>query len=194
LREAVEQFFTEQPHSSEDFSGIVNKDAVRRLKSLMEGVSVYYGGEYDEAKRIFSPTILTDVKIESEVMKDEIFGPILPVLGFNELNEVVQYINKGEKPLSVYYFSESKKKQKEFLHHTFSGDAALNDVVMHFTNLSLPFGGVGYSGMGSYHGKRSFDVFSHERSILKTTTILDLPLRYPPYKRSVLKLLKYLFR
>lgn len=194
LKEAIEQFFTEQPHSSDDFSGIVNKDAVLRLKSLMEGVSVFYGGDFDESKRQFSPTILTNVEQDSEVMKDEIFGPILPVLGFDNLSEVVEYINRGEKPLSVYYFSESKKKQKEFLLNTFSGDAALNDVVMHFTNLSLPFGGVGYSGMGSYHGKRSFEVFSHERSVLKTTTLLDLPLRYPPYKKPVLKLLKYLFR
>jgi len=194
IKQSIEQFFCEQPFESNDYTGIINKAAVERLKSLLEGVTIYYGGEISMEKRSFSPTVLTDVSEDSEVMKDEIFGPVLPVLGFDDIYKVIEFINNREKPLSLYYFSENRKKQKEFLKKTYSGDAGINEVVMHFTNLSLPFGGVGYSGMGSYHGKKSFEVFSHERSVIKTTTKLDLPLRYPPYKRSVLKLLRFLFK
>lgn len=194
MKQSIEQFFTEQPNESKDFTGIINKDALNRLKSLLEGVTVYFGGEINTEKRSFSPTILTNISMDSQVMKDEIFGPVLPVLGFEEIEKVIDYINKREKPLSLYYFTENRTKQKEFLKKTYSGDAGINEVVMHFTNLSLPFGGVGFSGMGSYHGKRSFDIFSHERSVMKTTTKLDLPLRYPPYKTWILKLLRFLFR
>ena len=194
MKQFIEQFFTEKPDANDDFPKIVNEGAMKRLESLLEGVTVYYGGNTNRDKKHFSPTILTDVTVNSAVMEDEIFGPILPVLTFNDIDEVVPFINRGEKPLATYYFSENRKKQKEILAKTFSGDAGINEVIMHFTNHALPFGGVGYSGMGAYHGKRSFDVFSHERSVMKTTTLLDLPLRYPPYKKSVLKLLRILFR
>ncbi len=194
LKEAIEQFFTEHSETNSDFPKIVNEGAIKRLSLLLEGSTIYYGGKFDIQQKHFSPTILTNVSADSPVMKDEIFGPILPVLTFENINEVIRFVNEGEKPLSLYYFSENEKKQKEFLQKTYSGGAGINEVVMHFTNLSLPFGGVGYSGMGSYHGKRSFDVFSHERSVMKTTTKLDLPLRYAPYKKSVLKLLRFLFR
>lgn len=194
MKEAIEQFFSKHPGTNNDFPRIINEPAVRRLKGLLDGVTIYYGGNFDEKVRYFSPTILTDVTADSPVMQDEIFGPILPVIEFEDLDEVIRTINKGKKPLSFYYFSENRKKQKSVLSKTFSGDAAINEVVMHFTNLSLPFGGVGYSGMGSYHGKSSFQVFSHERSVMKTSTKFDLPLRYPPYKKSVLKLLRILFK
>ncbi|NQU52415.1 MAG: aldehyde dehydrogenase [Bacteroidetes bacterium] len=194
LKEAIEEFYSAHQNTSVDFTDIVNEAAIKRLTGLLEGTTVYYGGNIDEKKKYFSPTILVDVTVDSAVMQDEIFGPILPVLGFDEIEEVIEYINGGEKPLSLYYFSENVKKQKDFLRKTYSGDAAINEVVMHFTNLSLPFGGVGYSGMGSYHGKRSFEVFSHKRSVMKTTTFIDLPLRYPPYKKWVLKLMRVLFR
>ena len=194
MKEVIVQFFSKYPEENIDFPKIINEEAMQRLAGLLENTTIYFGGNYDTKKKHFSPTILTDVNADSPVMKDEVFGPILPVLTFENLDEVVRAVNDGEKPLSLYYFSEDRKKQKEFLSKTFSGDAGINEVVMHFTNLSLPFGGVGYSGMGSYHGKRSFDVFSHERSVMKTTTKLDLPLRYPPYKKAVLKLLRILFR
>ena len=194
LKQSMESFFPKEFEKHKDLTGIVNGSAVKRLHGLLAGTTVYHGGEYIAEENHFSPTLLTDVNEDSEVMKDEIFGPILPVLGFDDLENVIESINKNEKPLSAYYFSENRTKQKEFLARTCSGDAGINEVVMHFTNLSLPFGGVGYSGMGAYHGKRSFDVFSHERSVMKTTTLFDLPLRYPPYKKWVLKLLRFLFR
>ncbi len=194
MKVVIEKFFSKNPEEDDNFPKIVDRRAIERLTGLLEGTTIYFGGNSNVAKKHFSPTILTDVTEGSAVMADEIFGPILPVLSFENINQVVQHINRGEKPLSLYYFSENRKKQKEVLLKTYSGDAAINEVVMHFTNLSLPFGGVGYSGMGSYHGKRSFDLFSHERSVMKTTTKFDLPLRYPPYKNYVLKLLRFLFR
>ena len=194
MKQVIEQFFTDKPHKNGDFPKIVNESAMKRLQSLLEGVTVYYGGKTDRSKKYFSPTILTNVNVDSVVMEDEIFGPILPVLTFDNIDEVVPLINRGEKPLAIYYFTENRKKYKEILSKTFSGDAGINEVIMHFTNHALPFGGVGYSGMGAYHGKRSFNLFSHERSVMKTTTRIDLPFRYPPYKKSVLKLVRALFR
>ncbi len=194
LKAAILKFVSENPESCKDYPKIVNGNAVKRLSGLLKGATVYYGGKLDEETHHFSPTILTDVSSESEVMQDEIFGPILPVMTFSELHQAIDYINKGEKPLAAYYFGENKKTQKEFLRETYSGDSGINEVVMHFSNLWLPFGGVGLSGMGSYHGKRSFDIFSHQRSIIKTTTKIDLPIRYPPYKNVFLKLLQQLMK
>lgn len=190
---SIEQFYSE-PQNNRDFTRIINEAAVQRLAGLTKDVTVFYGGNFSAEKRFVSPTILTGVSNDSAVMQDEIFGPVLPVIEFDELNKVVQKINSGEKPLVAYYFSENRKKQKYFLQNTFSGDAMINDVVIHFSNYSLPFGGVGKSGMGAYHGKRSFDVFSHERSVMKTSTKFDLPLRYPPYPKWISKLLHFILR
>lgn len=194
LKQAIEKFVSENSELCVDYPKIINKDAIKRLKRLLKDVTIYYGGLIKEEDHHFSPTILTGVTPGSEVMKDEIFGPILPVMNFSEITDAINFINKGEKPLAAYYFSENRTKQKLFLKQTYSGDSGINEVVMHFTNLSLPFGGVGLSGMGSYHGKRSFEIFSHQRSVIKTTTKLDLPLRYPPYKNFILKLLRKILR
>lgn len=194
LVQSIQTMYSEIPHKNPEFTRLADAAAVRRLTNLLNDSVVYYGGEFDEENNYFSPTILTDVTVDSAVMKNEIFGPVLPVLSFHELEDVYSFLNKREKPLAAYYFSGNHKKQQDFLRKTASGDAMINDVVIHFTNLSLPFGGVGYSGMGSYHGKRSFEVFSHKRSVMKTSTKFDLPLRYPPYKKWVFNLLKFLFR
>lgn len=194
LKQSLEKFYSENPQQSNDFGRIVNGVTVNRLSQLIKNETVLAGGDFDVEDRYFSPTLLTDVKKDSPIMQDEIFGPILPILTFNDLNEVIRFINKKEKPLALYYFSENKKKQKEFLDKTFSGDAGINEVVIHFSNFSLPFGGVGYSGMGSYHGKHSFDTFSHSRSVMKTTTLFDLPLRYAPVGKWVLKMMRILLR
>ena len=193
MQRCIVQFFND-PRTDKDFTKIINEAAVRRLAGLLQGVDVYYGGDFDIENKYFSPTLLTNVTNNSAVMQDEIFGPVLPVLDFQELNDVVEIINSREKPLAAYYFSGNKQKQKYFLQHTYSGDVMINDVVMHFTNFSLPFGGVGSSGMGKYHGERSFEVFSHERAVMKTSTSIDLPLRYPPYKKIILKILRRLLR
>ncbi len=194
LKQAIHQFYSQNPKESKDFARIINGVTIDRLSEITREENIYEGGETDKEERYFAPTILTDVKENSPVMQDEIFGPVLPVLTFHDLNEVVQFINRKEKPLVLYYFSENKKRQKDFLNKTYSGDALINEVVLHFTNFSLPFGGVGYSGMGSYHGKHSFETFSHARSVVKNTTLFDLPFRYPPVKKGILRLVRILFR
>ena len=194
LKKAIEQFYTENPQKSNDFGRIINEVTVERLLNLIKNETVFVGGKAEKENHYLSPTILTDVTVDSPIMLDEIFGPILPVLTFNDLNEVITFINRREKPLALYYFSENKKKQKEFLNKTFSGDAGINEMVIHFTNFSLPFGGVGFSGMGAYHGKHSFDTFSHCRSVMKTTTLFDLPLRYAPSRKWVMKVMRMIFK
>ena len=194
MKDAIKQFFTENVEENTDYPKIINDTAVSRLKGLIADSTVYCGGHINQKTNHFAPTILTDVTVESEIMREEIFGPVLPVLTFENTDEVLSFIQNREKPLSIYYFSENRKKQRDFLNKTYSGNAGINDVVLQFVIMNLPFGGVGYSGMGAYHGKRSFDIFSHERSVLKTTTKFDFPLRYPPYKKSILQLIRFLLR
>ena len=194
LKKAITQFYSGNPKESKDFARIINVKSIQRLSEIIKNENIYLGGNFEHNQRYFSPTILTDVKEESPVMQDEIFGPILPIITFKDINNVINYINQKEKPLVLYYFSENKRKQKEILNRTFSGDACINEVVVHFTNFSLPFGGVGYSGMGSYHGKYSFETFSHTRSVMKTTTLIDLPFRYAPSNKWAMKLARFFFK
>ena len=194
MKESIRQLYTNDIFKNPDYTGIINEAAVLRLKGLINESNVYFGGNANPATKYFEPTILTDVNVDSLIMHEEIFGPILPVLSFENTAEVLTYIQSREKPLSVYYFSEDREKQKDFLTKTYSGNAGINDVVLQFVMMNLPFGGVGYSGMGAYHGKRSFDIFSHERAVLKTTTKFDFPLRYPPYKKGFLKLIRFLLK
>ena len=140
---------------------------------------IYHGGTYDKATRYLSPTILTDVSPDAPVMQEEIFGPIFPVLTFKTIDEVITFVTDREKPLALYYFGTNGDY---VLRHTSSGGACINDVIMHIVNHDVPFGGVGNSGMGSYHGKDSFLAFSHRRSVVSTPTWIDMPFRYMPYK------------
>ena len=141
--------------------------------------SIYHGGHYDRADRYLSPTILTDVSPDAPVMQEEIFGPIFPVLTFKQIEEVTEFVAKRERPLALYYFG---KQGDYILRHTISGGTCINDVIMHIVNHDMPFGGVGNSGMGTYHGKESFMTFSHRRSVVSTPTFIDMPFRYMPYK------------
>ena len=159
---------------------ISNSEASNSLKEVSNSeASIYYGGKYDKAERYLSPTILTDVSPDAPVMQEEIFGPIFPVLTFKEIDEVITFVTDREKPLALYYFGTNGDY---VLRHTSSGGACVNDVIMHIVNHKTPFGGVGNSGMGSYHGKDSFMAFSHRRSVVSTPTWVDMPFRYMPYK------------
>ena len=189
-----QHLLTKDPQNAKHFVRIVNDKALDRLISYLPNSQspiaygqIYYGGKYDKADRYLSPTILTNVSPDAPVMQEEIFGPIFPVLTFNDLDEVISFINHREKPLALYYFG---KEDKKILRHTSSGGTCINDVIMHIVNHKVPFGGVGNSGMGSYHGKDSFLVFSHRRSVIKTPTWVDMPFRYMPYK--LFKLVKKL--
>ena len=183
---------TRDPQKAKHFVRIVNDKALDRLISYLPNSQspianghIYHGGIYDKADRYMSPTILTDVNPDAPVMQEEIFGPIFPVLTFKEIEEVPHFVNQRERPLALYYFG---KKGDYILRNTISGGACINDVIMHIVNHDVPFGGVGNSGMGAYHGKDSFLAFSHRRATIKTPTWVDMPFRYMPYK--LFKLIK----
>lgn len=179
LEKAFRELLGDDPQKSEHFVRIVNDAAFERLKGYLADGEVVFGGKTDKSERYFSPTVLDHVSPDSPVMQEEIFGPIFSVQTFGSLDEVIRFVSMREKPLALYYFGSQGDK---VLKHTTSGGACINDVIMHIANENVPFGGVGMSGMGSYHHKRTFDVFTHYRSVISTPTWIDLPFRYMPYK------------
>ena len=178
LEKAFGELLGDDPQKSEHFVRIVNDAAFERLKGYLADGEVVFGGKTDKSERYFSPTVLDHVSPDSPVMQEEIFGPIFPVQTFSSLDEVIRFVSMREKPLALYYFGSQGDK---VLKHTTSGGSCINDVIMHIANENVPFGGVGMSGMGSYHHKRTFDVFTHYRSVISTPTWIDLPFRYMPY-------------
>ena len=181
LKRAVAAFFGDDPRRSEDYSRIVNGRHHARLVALLGEGQVVTGGTHDAADRYLAPTILRDVAPSSRLMADEIFGPILPVLPVASMDEAVAFVNARPKPLALYVFTGDGAVADDVLARTSSGGACVNDVVFHFAVPDLPFGGVGDSGMGAYHGRAGFETFSHRKAVLLRTSALDLPLRYPPY-------------
>jgi len=179
--------------SNKDFARIVNKKHFNRIVALINDDKVIYGGKINAEDRFIEPTLITDVDWDSTIMKEEIFGPLLPILTFTNLEETLQTINTLDKPLAAYYFGEHKKDQELFLSDLYFGGGCINDTLIHITSESLPFGGVGPSGLGSYHGAKSFECFSHQKGIVKRGTWLDIPARYAPYD-SKLPLIKKLFK
>lgn len=181
IRLVLKRFFGENPQHSPYFPRIVNRQAVERLKALMQAGTVVIGGEVDDGERYIAPTVIDGVTPDDPIMQEEIFGPLLPVMTFRKMDEVLAYVNGHEKPLAFYYFGKSKRAA-EILRRSTSGGACINDTLMHVSNHNLPFGGVGNSGMGKYHGRYSFLAFSNERSVLTTPVWPDLPVKYAPFK------------
>lgn len=169
----------DNPQQSKHFVRIVNERAFDRLVGYFKDGDIVVGGKTERSERFIAPTVLDNVSPESPVMQEEIFGPIFPVVTFESTAEALNFVTSREKPLALYYFGGSGK---QVIRRTSSGGACINDTIMHIANENLPFGGVGNSGMSSYHGKNSFDVFSHQRAVVTTPTWLDLPFRYMPYK------------
>ena len=169
----------ENPQESRHFVRIVNDKSLERLESYLKDGDIVFGGHTDHRDRYFEPTVLDNVSPDAPVMQEEIFGPIFPVQTFEDIDEVITFINGREKPLALYYFG---KQGDKVLRHTSSGGSCINDTIMHIANEHVPFGGVGMSGMGSYHGKLSFDAFTHHRAVIESGTTIDLPFRYMPYK------------
>ncbi|MBO2545935.1 aldehyde dehydrogenase [Salegentibacter sp. BDJ18] len=180
ITNSFEEMLGDNIAHSNHYGRIVNPNAMNRLMKYLDG-DIYYGGKVNLEKKYIAPTILNNVKPEDEIMQEEIFGPILPVMEFEEIEQALSYINKNEKPLALYYFGKDNGADK-VLRETSSGGACINDTLLHVANHKLPFGGVGNSGMGKYHGKESFLAFTHERGVVNSTTKLDIPLKYPPYK------------
>lgn len=192
MREAIRKFFGANPKTSPDYPRLINERHFDRVSTLMEGGTAAIGGETDPGTRYIAPTLLTGVAPEADVMREEIFGPVLPVMTYATLDDAISFITSRPKPLALYVFAKSSGIQDEVIARTSSGGACINDVVMHLAVPKLPFGGVGASGMGAYHGRASFDTFSHARAVLTKSEHLDVPLRYPPYSDTKLRWLKRL--
>ena len=178
---AVQQLLGDDPQQSKHYVRMVSDAAFERVSGYIDEGRVLFGGATDAADRYIAPTLLGDVADDSRVMTEEIFGPVLPIIEIGDVAEAVAFINKREKPLALYVFA-SKGVAREVIAHTSSGGGCVNDVIMHIANENMPFGGVGNSGMGRYHGRDSLYAFSHRRSILRSSTKIDLPFRYMPYR------------
>ena len=189
IKKYIHQFYGENPCMNSDYVRIVNAKHFCRLLSLMESGEIIHGGRFHKERLQIEPTILDHVSWNSPVMEEEIFGPILPVLVYHDLREAISDINRHPKPLALYLFTNNKKHEQYVLKNASYGGGCINDTIVHLATSHMPFGGVGESGMGSYHGKASFDTFSHRKGVLKKSNFLDIPLRYPPYRHS-LSLLK----
>ncbi|MDR6969357.1 aldehyde dehydrogenase (NAD+) [Flavobacterium arsenatis] len=195
LKKEIINAYGENPEQSPDFARIINKDHWKRLMGLMEFQDIAFGGSHNEDENYLSPTLIDEPNLESAVMKDEIFGPILPILSYNSNDDLKRIISKSEKPLSLYVFTEDNAFAEKIIQQYSFGGGCVNDTVVHFSNRRLPFGGVGNSGIGAYHGKLSFDTFSHKKAIVKKANWLDIPFRYAPYKnklKSIKKILKWI--
>ena len=191
LKEEIQNSFGENPETSNDFARIINHKNWLRQISLLENQKLLCGGESNEVTFYIAPTLVDEPNFNSKIMQEEIFGPILPIISYHSQTDIKNYIAKYEKPLSFYLFSKNKEFIRDVIANYSFGGGCINDTVVYFGNHRLPFGGVGHSGMGNYHGKSSFDTFSHKKSISKKATWLDIPLRYAPYKNK-LQLLKKL--
>lgn len=196
LKETINEFYGEEIIKNKDYGRIVNDRHIQRLKKIIEKDKKYLfmGGTIDEKQRYIEPTILSLDNFEAASMQEEIFGPILPVIGYSDIGQALAYINSHDKPLALYVFSEDQKAIDSIINNTASGGVAINETISHIINPNLPFGGIGSSGIGNYHGEYSFNTFSHQRSCLRKTTKLKLNLIYPPFYVKKLKNVKSILK
>ncbi len=189
----LKNFYGENPELSTDYPRIVNNRHFERLQELLIPEKIVLGGKLVAAKKYIAPTLMKDVSLKDKVMEDEIFGPILPIIPYDKIEEAIEIINDRPKPLAFYVFTENTKKSQDIISRVPFGGGCVNDTVIHLANPNLPFGGVGNSGLGSYHGRCSFDTFTHYKSVYKQGTKMDIPVRYPPYEGK-LGILKFFLR
>lgn len=182
LIKAIQQFYGEDAEVAEHYGKIINDKQWLRLTSYLSQGEIVYGGKSDRSKLFIEPTIMTGIHADATIMKEEIFGPILPIITYQSNEEALAIIQHNPNPLAFYVFTENKVDEQYWLTNVPSGGACINNATMHITNHNLPFGGRGYSGLGAYHGKTSFNTFTHTKSVLKTPTWLDPGFKYPPYK------------
>jgi aldehyde dehydrogenase (NAD+) len=185
LKKEIIRVYGENPEESKDFSRIINSKNWHRLKEMIDHTKVLYGGTTNENEKYISPTLLDEPSLNSVVMKDEIFGPILPIISYHDEKDLENIISKYEKPLALYVFTNDKKYAEKMITKFSFGGGCVNDCMVHFSNHRLPFGGVGHSGIGAYHGKLGFDSFSHHKAIVKKPNWGDNPIRYAPYKNKL---------
>jgi len=190
IRTSITEFYGEDPHASKDYSRVISPKHFSRLTSLITSGKVAIGGQSEQAERYIAPTVLVDVDQNSAVMQEEIFGPILPVLEVGSIDEAIGFVNSRPHPLALYVFAQDNSVNEKVVAETTSGGVTVNGTIMHMTGPYLPFGGIGESGMGAYHGQSGVDVFQHLKPVLKRSTMLDAPLAYPPYTKRKFSILK----
>lgn len=190
----IEKFYKGNALENDDYTGIINKKHFNRLLSLIDENKVIYGGKYNLDNLKIEPTILDNVIISDKIMEEEIFGPLIPILEFENEKDIVDIVKKNPDPLAMYLFTNNKNFEENIINTLSFGGGCVNDTIMHITNPNAPFGGIRNSGIGSYHGKKSFETFSHQKSVLKSSTIIDTQFKYPPYSKKSLELIKKVFR
>jgi acyl-CoA reductase-like NAD-dependent aldehyde dehydrogenase len=192
IQKCIQEFYGNNPAISPDYGRIINQKQFDRITNLFKGNKIVFGGETNREQLYIAPTLIENVSLTDSIMQEEIFGPVLPIIEYTDISEAIALINSLPKALALYLFSNNKNLQQRVLQTTSSGTVCLNETVMHIGVSSLPFGGVGDSGIGSYHGKFSFDTFSHYKSVLHNPFWLDLKWRYAPYTKGKLSFLKRL--
>jgi len=193
IKAQLKNFFGEDAKASDNYGKIINERQFSRLIKYFTDGKIVHGGNTDKDKLYIEPTLITDVSMDSAIMKEEIFGPVLPVISFQDMDEALDIIAKNKNPLAFYVFTSTKEKEKKWLQSVAFGGGCVNNASWHLTNHNLPFGGRGFSGSGRYHGKYSFDTFSHKKAVMKTPTWFDPSIKYPPFKGK-LKLFKWVIR
>jgi len=193
LKKCIQQFYSEDPSTDYNYGKIINQKQFNRIVNYLKEGNIIYGGKYDKSKLYIEPTLIHNVSLESPLMQEEIFGPILPIISFETKQDALNIISQNKNPLSCFVFTESKANEKFWLQHVAFGGGCINNASWHLTNHYLPFGGRGFSGIGNYHGKYSFETFSHKKAIMKTPTWFDPVIKYPPFKGK-LKLFKWIIK
>ena len=194
IGENVLEFYGDNIKGSSDYGRVINEKHFNRLSEYLEEGDIIFGADTDPSELYIAPTLIENMPVDAKVMQEEIFGPILPIIEYSDITEAIAFVNKRPKPLALYIFSNNKNIQRRILKETSSGGACINDVVIHVTSLTLPFGGVGKSGFGRYHGKASFELFSNKRSVMKQTGLFDLKTRFPPSTEAGFKMVKRLLK
>lgn len=182
LKDAIQNFYTSDPSSSYDYGKIINENHFNKLTGYLDKSQIYYGGKSIKKNLYIEPTILTNISLNDAIMKEEIFGPVLPVLSFSTTEDAMNTVQQNKNPLAFYLFTKNKMIEQEWIKKISFGGGCINNTVWHFTNEHMPFGGIGSSGTGAYHGKNTFNVFTHAKPVLKTSTVIDPSLKYPPFK------------
>lgn len=193
LKYYIKKFYGENPIYSKDYPKIINEKNFDRILNLIDNKKIIFGGEFDKASLKIEPTVLKVDDIDEKIMQEEIFGPILPIITYKNKNEIFDIIGKNKNPLALYFFTKDSMFEKEVIEKISFGGGCINDTIIHCTSEGLPFGGIGKSGIGNYHGKASFDAFSHKKSVVKSKKIMDISLKYPPFNKSKFKLIKKVF-
>ena len=194
IKDEIKKQFGERPLENRNYGKIISKRHFERIIKLIDKDKVVHGGKYDKNALRIEPTVMDNVTFADDIMQEEIFGPVIPILTYESIDEAINVVNGREKPLALYIFSENKKNINKVTTQCYYGGGCINDVVIHLATSNMGFGGVGESGMGSYHGKDGFDTFSHKKSIVDKKTFIDLPMRYQPYKLINEKLIRFFLK